>query len=124
MKMFGYRKFSTTVTKSVVDHVLELGSKSNKSILQKNSREKLQQVRRHEYDTGSPEAQVALLNERIKSLENHFKLHRKDKHSRVGFEAARTKMRKQLEYLRRTDRTRFEKLLKELEINESVLKVK
>jgi small subunit ribosomal protein S15 len=40
--------------------------------------------RRHEKDTGSPEVQVALLTNRISYLTEHFKVHRKDHHSRRG----------------------------------------
>ena len=35
-------------------------------------------------DTGSPEVQVALLTERINTLTDHFKAHKKDNHSRRG----------------------------------------
>jgi small subunit ribosomal protein S15 len=38
----------------------------------------------HEGDTGSPEVQIALLSERINSLTDHFKTHKKDHHSRRG----------------------------------------
>ena len=39
---------------------------------------------RHEGDTGSPEVQIALLTERINHLTEHFKIHKKDHHSRRG----------------------------------------
>ena len=39
---------------------------------------------RHEGDTGSPEVQIALLTERINSLTDHLRTHKKDHHSRRG----------------------------------------
>ena len=39
---------------------------------------------RHETDTGTPEVQVAMLTERIRHLTEHFKVHKKDHHSRQG----------------------------------------
>ena len=47
---------------------------------QKN--EVINQYKRHENDTGSPEVQIALLTERINHLTDHFKIHKKDFHSR------------------------------------------
>lgn len=44
----------------------------------------IEQYRVHEKDTGSPEVQIAILSERISSLDSHLKTHKKDHHSRRG----------------------------------------
>ncbi len=68
----------------------------------------------HEKDTGSPEVQIALLTYRIKSLTEHLKIHKKDHHSRRGLMMLVGKRRRLLNYLRRTDFDRYQKLIKEL----------
>lgn len=74
----------------------------------------LESYRRHETDTGSPEAQVALLTERINSLSEHFKLHEKDHHSRRGLLRLVSQRRRLLEYLRRTRPDRYQALIERL----------
>ena len=59
-----------------------------------------------ETDTGSTEVQIALLTRRIEQLSEHFKLHKKDHHSRRG--------RRLLNYLRRTGPDRYQELIKRL----------
>ena len=61
----------------------------------------------HETDTGSPEVQVALLTERINGLSEHFKLHKKDHHSRRGLLKLVSQRRRLLNYLRRTRPERY-----------------
>ena len=51
-------------------------------------------------DTGSANVQVALLSEKIDSLSNHFKSHKKDNHSRRGLLMMVNKRRKLLDYLK------------------------
>ena len=46
----------------------------------------LSDFRSHETDTGSPQVQVALLSKRINELTEHFKIHKKDNHSRRGLQ--------------------------------------
>ena len=67
-------------------------------------------------DTGSPEVQVALLTERINSLTDHFKTHKKDNHSRRGLLTMVSKRRSLLDYLKRIDDARYQTLIKRLEI--------
>ena len=50
-------------------------------------------------DTGSPEVQVAILTDRIKTLTEHFKTNKKDNHSRRGLLAMVAKRRRLLAYL-------------------------
>ena len=68
----------------------------------------------HNSDTGSPEVQVALLTERISYLTEHFKTHKKDHHSRRGLLKLVAQRRKLLDYLKTTDRQRYEKLIERL----------
>ncbi len=65
-------------------------------------------------DTGSPEVQVALLTTNINTLQSHFRTHKKDHHSRRGLIRMVNQRRKLLDYLRRKDRSRYQKLVKRL----------
>lgn len=65
-------------------------------------------------DTGSVEVQVALLTSRIEELTQHFKKHPKDEHSRRGLMFMVNKRRKLLDYLRRTTKERYLKLIEKL----------
>ena len=67
-------------------------------------------------DTGSPEVQVAILSERITTLTDHFKTHVKDNHSRRGLLKLVSQRRQLLDYLRRTDETRYKTLIERLGI--------
>lgn len=68
----------------------------------------------HEKDTGSPEVQVAILSKRIASLNDHFKMHKKDNHSRVGLFRMISKRKSLLDYLRRKSPERYQKLIETL----------
>ena len=65
-------------------------------------------------DTGSPEVQVAILSERIANLTEHFKLHKKDNHSRRGLLMLVSRRRRLLDYLTRNDRDRYATLIRRL----------
>ncbi len=67
-------------------------------------------------DTGSPEVQVALLTHNINSLQNHFSEHKKDHHSRRGLIRMVNQRRKLLDYLREKDGSRYQALIKRLEL--------
>ncbi len=70
--------------------------------------------RRSEDDTGSPEVQVALLTERIRGLTEHFKEHKHDHHSRQGLLRMVNRRRKLLDYLKSTDPDRYRELISRL----------
>jgi small subunit ribosomal protein S15 len=70
----------------------------------------------HDTDTGSPEVQIALLSSRINYLTEHFKLHKKDHHSRRGLLKLVSQRRKLLDYLKKSDKGRYEKVIARLEI--------
>jgi len=65
------------------------------------------QYRRSDDDTGSPEVQIAVLTNRIAYLTEHFKLHKKDHHSRRGLLQMVGRRRRLLDYLRRIDGDRY-----------------
>ncbi len=67
-------------------------------------------------DTGSPEVQVAILTNRIEELSQHMQVHKKDFHSRRGLLAMVAKRRKLLDYVKRKDEERYQKLIKSLGI--------
>ena len=70
----------------------------------------------HEKDTGSPEVQIAILSERITYLTDHFKTHAKDHHSRRGLLKLVGQRRKLLDYLKTTNKERYEKVIARLGI--------
>jgi small subunit ribosomal protein S15 len=70
----------------------------------------------HENDTGSPEVQIALLTERITSLTEHFKTHKKDHHSRRGLLKLVAQRRKLLAYLKTSDKSRYDTVIGRLGI--------
>ncbi len=72
--------------------------------------------RRHDSDTGSPEVQVALLSQRISALTEHFKVHAKDHHSRQGLFTMIGKHRRLLDYLKRKDFERYQRIINRLGI--------
>ncbi|HPH03929.1 MAG TPA: 30S ribosomal protein S15 [Spirochaetota bacterium] len=68
----------------------------------------------HEKDTGSPEVQVALLSDRISSLTEHFKFHKKDHHSRRGLLKLVGQRRRLLNYLKDKDIERYRSIVSRL----------
>ncbi|MCL6546097.1 MAG: 30S ribosomal protein S15 [Bryobacteraceae bacterium] len=72
------------------------------------------QYRVHKSDTGSPEVQIAILTERIAGLNEHFKTHRKDFHSRRGLLAMVARRRRLLKYLKGTSPERYQALIRKL----------
>jgi small subunit ribosomal protein S15 len=65
-------------------------------------------------DTGSPEVQVALLTHNINALQDHFKEHKQDHHSRRGLIRMVNQRRKLLDYLKRKDANRYAELISRL----------
>lgn len=65
-------------------------------------------------DTGSPEVQIAVLSERINGLTDHFKSHVKDNHSRRGLLKMVSTRRRLLDYLKKTDKVRYDTIISKL----------
>ncbi len=76
----------------------------------------IEQYKRHEGDTGSPEVQVALLTERINHLNEHLKLHKKDHHSRRGLLKMVGQRRGLLNYLKDKDIERYRTVIGSLNL--------
>lgn len=70
--------------------------------------------KRHDSDTGSSQVQVALLTKRINELTEHFKVHKKDNHSRRGLLKMVARRRKLLDYLKRKDIAEYHAIIKKL----------
>ncbi|GAA3959816.1 30S ribosomal protein S15 [Gordonia caeni] len=68
----------------------------------------------HESDTGSPEAQIALLTKRITDLTEHLKFHKHDHHSRRGLLLLVGRRRRLLKYLQSVDINRYRSLIERL----------
>jgi len=74
----------------------------------------IDEFKRGEGDTGSPEVQVALLTARIKQLTGHFSVHEHDHHSRQGLVRMVSSRRKLLDYLKGKDPNRYRTLIARL----------
>lgn len=74
----------------------------------------IKKYRTHKKDTGSTEVQVALLTEKILELAKHLKKHQKDSDSRRGLLMMVGKRRRLLNYLKRDDPKKYDKLVKDL----------
>ena len=70
----------------------------------------------HEGDTGSPEVQIAILTERISQLTEHLKVHKNDKHSRMGLMKMIGKRRRLLDYVAKSDVERYRRIIAKLGI--------
>ena len=69
---------------------------------------------RAENDTGGPEVQIAILSERINNLNQHFKDHKKDHHSRRGMLKMVSQRRRLLDYLKGRDADRYQAIVENL----------
>ena len=80
--------------------------------LAKEAKEKLvSDFRGHETDTGSAPVQIALLSQRINELTEHFRIHKKDHHSRRGLLMMVQQRRTLLDYLKQTDIQRYHEVV-------------
>ena len=68
----------------------------------------------HTSDTGSSQVQIALLTQRINELTEHFKIHKKDNHSRRGLLKMVSRRRKLLDYLRHRDNAQYHEIILKL----------
>ncbi len=74
----------------------------------------LEQVRIHDKDTGSAEAQIALFTKEIESLAKHLKKHGKDNSSRLGLLKMVAKRKRLMDFLKRDNPKRHATLSKKL----------
>jgi small subunit ribosomal protein S15 len=86
------------------------------SLARETKTEVIDNFKKHDSDTGSPEVQIALLTERINLLTEHFKTHKKDHTSRRGLLKMVGQRRRLLEYLKKKDIEGYRKLIERLGI--------
>ncbi len=84
--------------------------------IEKNKQQIITDYRLHDKDTGSPEVQIAILSERIGYLTEHFRTHTKDHHSRRGLLKLVGQRRKLLDYLKTSNRERYDNIIGRLGI--------
>ncbi len=83
-------------------------------LTEEKKKEAISNFQAHKSDTGSPEVQVALLSARIEYLTEHFKVHKKDHHSRRGLLKLVGRRRRLLDYLKTKDIERYREIIKRL----------
>ena len=76
----------------------------------------IKDVQLHKDDTGSAEAQIALLTRKIDEVTTHLKIHKKDNHSRRGLIKMVADRRKHIKYLEKSKPTSLKKISKTLGI--------
>jgi small subunit ribosomal protein S15 len=74
----------------------------------------IQKYQKHGTDSGSTRVQVALLTDRIEYLQDHFRTHPKDHHSRRGLLKMVGRRKRLLEYLKRDDLAGYREIIKDL----------
>lgn len=83
-------------------------------LTERKKKNEIKKVQRHDTDTGSPEAQVAILTRRIEELSTHLRKNAKDKHSRRGLLGLVAQRRRHLKYLENKNKRTYNALIKEL----------
>lgn len=84
-------------------------------MLSKNQKTRaLKETRRHDTDTGSPEAQVSILTKQISTLATHLRKNAKDFHSRRGLLQMVADRRKHLRYIERKSKKSYDTIIKKL----------
>ena len=86
------------------------------SITKENKKKIISQFAINKKDTGSAEVQIAVISERIINLIDHFNNHKHDKHSKRGLLALVNKRKKLLNYLSKKDESKYQKIIKKLNI--------
>lgn len=76
----------------------------------------IQNYGKNAQDTGSTEVQIALIETRIKDLNEHFKKHKKDHHSKVGLIKLVNQRRSLINYLKKNSVSRYQTLIQRLGI--------
>lgn len=85
-------------------------------LVKEKKKEIIKTYKAHEKDTGSPGVQIALLTERINSLSEHFKSHKRDHHSRRGLLRMVSIRRRLLDYLKIKDLKEYQAIIKKLDL--------
>ena len=86
------------------------------TVTKERKKELIQQYRRADSDSGSPEVQIAILTVRINNLTEHMRTHDKDYSSRRGLLALVSRRRTLLDYLRRENAAGYTEIIGKLGI--------
>jgi small subunit ribosomal protein S15 len=89
---------------------------AGKTAVKAKKLETIKKFARGQTDTGSPEVQVALITRRINELNEHFKTHAKDHHSKMGLLRLVGQRRSLLSYLKNADQKRYSQLIQSLDL--------
>jgi small subunit ribosomal protein S15 len=96
------------------DYSKTTGGRKKVVLTTEQKMELIEQFKRHESDTGSPEVQVGLLTHRIQYLTEHLKIHQKDHHSRRGLLMLVGRRRRLLNYVKSKDVKRYREIIENL----------
>ena len=86
------------------------------SLFAKSKKEVIKEFAKNKNDSGSVEVQCAVMTNQIDNLTEHLKTHKKDFSSRRGLLILVGKRRRLLDYLKAQDETRYDHLVKKLNI--------
>ena len=86
------------------------------SITSEEKQKQIGRFQRNHKDTGSPEVQISIITNRIQTLTDHFKDHKKDHNSRKGLLGLVSRRRKLLNYLKKKDYQKYLKTIQDLEL--------
>jgi len=86
------------------------------SITKESKKETISLFAINKKDTGSAGVQIAVISERITNLIDHFNNHKHDKHSKRGLLALVNKRKKLLNYLSKKDKSKYQEIIKKLNI--------
>jgi|TARA_B110000971_G_C19871844_1_gene436564 small subunit ribosomal protein S15 len=84
--------------------------------MKQKKKDTIKSLANHDKDVGSAEVQIGLLTDKITKLAEHFKVAKKDKHSKVGLEKSVNRRKKLLSYLKRKNPESYGKVLKQLNL--------
>jgi small subunit ribosomal protein S15 len=85
-------------------------------LVTEKKQEIINEYKKHDSDTGSPEVQIAIITARINYLTEHFKTHKKDHHSRRGLLKLVGQRRRLLDYLKGKEVARYKTVIERLGI--------
>ena len=87
--------------------------------IEKSAADLMQAAKKHAKDTGSVAVQATLLTSDIKRLTEHFKVHKKDKHSKYGLQKMVNQRKKLLKYLKRKNHQDYKETISLLGLRDS-----
>ena len=109
MSVRGYSPFARPALRRINTEVKDMLTKEKKSAI-------IEANKINEKDTGSPEVQIAIWTAEINNLIEHFKVHAKDNHSRLGLMKKVARRRHLLDYLKAKDESRYQNIISKLNI--------